>query len=406
MRVGRKPAVRFYESRNAYFVTLKGVFHRLGDGPDDRPSGPNYLAALAKYKEKLELAFADEVGDGNKLRVCAEKYLENLSRLHERDRRAQRTYEIRKRYLTVAVNHPLDSGGLLGELMIAQLKPLHVRAVIDAMMLPRIKPGPKPELTQSVCWTEGTVRIFLMSLNACLNWCIREGYCKTNPIKSVEMPDPRSRAAECVLSPADQVRILALCRRMPWMRDLCVCLAGTGARPGELIGAKVGQFREYENGELVNAIVIPAKVRARDGEKTHNTGRKAHQDRVIFVHGEALATVRRLCAGKAPEELIFVSAHKRMYPAAYVRAFKRLAKRAGLSHFTAYSYRHTFACNYLDKGGNMDTLATLLGTSREKIEDHYGHRLKRTAGLRAQLISILEDEGRDEKSPGTTASPA
>ena len=45
--MARKPQVRWFETRNAYYCQINGKQHKLGDGPDDRTQqGPNYQAAV------------------------------------------------------------------------------------------------------------------------------------------------------------------------------------------------------------------------------------------------------------------------------------------------------------------------------------------------------------------------
>jgi hypothetical protein len=53
MAQGRKPSVRYWESRKAYCCWIDGERHFLAHGPDDAPSGPTFLAALDQFKELL-----------------------------------------------------------------------------------------------------------------------------------------------------------------------------------------------------------------------------------------------------------------------------------------------------------------------------------------------------------------
>jgi integrase len=400
MRAGRKPSVRFYPSRNGYYVTVNGRTHRLADGPDDAPEGKQFKMALDRFREILEVAFSDEAGDENPLRVCAERYLDNLSDMLEHDQRAARTYAIRQKYLAILCNYPAN-GGLLGEKRIGALRPQDIRQAIQELRAERtvrcgVRRKDGTQTHRRTRWTDGTVRLALMSLNACLNWCVREGIAKSNPCRKIELPAPRARAEDCILSDADKVRVRSCCRRRRTL-ELCICLEQTGARPGELFAARVGQFQPEDG-----CIVIPAKERARNGEKTHKTGRKTHRDRVIILTGEALEIVRRACGGRGPEEPIFLSPHGKPWGHSYYVAFRKLAAKAELPNFSAYSYRHTFAVEWLERGGDVDTLAALLGTSRKMIEDHYGHRLSRKGNLRAQVLRLM-GEGRADTLPADPA---
>ena len=53
MPQGRKPTVRYWETRKAYACWIDGERHFLARGPDDAPSGPTYLAALDRFRKLL-----------------------------------------------------------------------------------------------------------------------------------------------------------------------------------------------------------------------------------------------------------------------------------------------------------------------------------------------------------------
>src|SRR5438876_5378830 len=74
----RKPSVRYFTSRGAYYCQWQNQQHRLATGPDDAPTGPVYLEALAKFKGLLEMGQIDQAGDSNTVRVILEAYLQYI----------------------------------------------------------------------------------------------------------------------------------------------------------------------------------------------------------------------------------------------------------------------------------------------------------------------------------------
>src|SRR5262245_61655969 len=113
--MARKAQVRWFESKNGYYCTHNGVRYRLGDGPEDFPHGPNYQAALDRWKE---IVFHDggrpDVRDSRVI-ACVERWTENVEKL-------QKTATLDK------ATHCLQSAvKRFGSLLITQLQPYHVR---------------------------------------------------------------------------------------------------------------------------------------------------------------------------------------------------------------------------------------------------------------------------------------
>src|SRR4051812_31793188 len=55
MARGRKPSVRYWESRGGFCAWVNGRRELLAKGPDDAPKGETYLAALDRFKKLLAL---------------------------------------------------------------------------------------------------------------------------------------------------------------------------------------------------------------------------------------------------------------------------------------------------------------------------------------------------------------
>ena len=94
----RKPTIRFFESRGGYFTNYAKTRYRLGDGPDDSPGGPNYLAALKKFGEIMQVEKSDTADQGNTVRVVVGLHCQHLER-----NKQDRTLEIVLQTCTAAV---------------------------------------------------------------------------------------------------------------------------------------------------------------------------------------------------------------------------------------------------------------------------------------------------------------
>ncbi len=52
MARGRKPSVRYWDSRGGYCCWIDGQRELLAKGADDAPSGPVYLEALERFRNE------------------------------------------------------------------------------------------------------------------------------------------------------------------------------------------------------------------------------------------------------------------------------------------------------------------------------------------------------------------
>jgi integrase/recombinase XerC len=354
--MARKPQVRYFESRGAYYTQHEGKQHRLAAGPDDAPSGPTYLEALSAFRGLMEMGNVHRAGGGNKVGVILAQYL-----LHIQMRRRESTLRIRKSSLK-------DFVARWGELEVAQLKHSHVYEFLAGQDR----------------WGDGGTRICLAGLQAAFNWAVKAGLIPHNPLKGVETPAPRSRSRECLVTPEEHARMLALAT--VHLRPLLVCLENTGARPGELISATAADW----NGELGALVYYPDTTRAA-GEFGHKTSKK--KERVILFTGEALDAVRKLVAARPTGALFRTRLGHPWTGDALRERFQHLRGLIGANPLiTPYSYRHVFATNWLKAGRSIDQLAALLGNTPTVIRHHYSHLLGDAQGLRAELEKFRQGQ--------------
>jgi hypothetical protein len=136
----------------------------------------------------------------------------------------------------------------------------------------------------------------------------------------------------------------------------------------------------------------------------HKTAQKTGKDRVIYLSPDLVALVERLCE-KHPTGYLFRNRDGGQWTNSSVYLMlKRLRARLGLtSKMIAYSYRHTFATNWLKSGGSIKVLAELMGNSVAMIEQHYGHLDADRETMRKLLCAFHANE---KAKAGSSTLPA
>jgi integrase len=393
--MARRSSVRYWRSRHAYCCWFDGTQHVLAEGPDDFPCGPTYQAALQKFTEITALSNADSAKDRNTCRVVCELYLRWIS-----TRRKEHTVAIRQKIFV-----PFTDA--LGEVTVKDLTQHMVYAWFDQMREWRRHPG----TGHPTRWTDGSVRNACTSLQAAFNWAARSGLITRNPLTGLEQPPARSRGREALLGRTPEERrenhrkILAACT--PALRRVLVCLEATGARPGELMNATAADF----DAEL-GAIVYHADDKRLEKEFRHKTAGKG-KDRVIFLSGEALELIKALVK-KHPKGPLFLTEkgrrlHKHLGRSGWTNntlteRIREIRKEVGMPCLTPYSYRHTFATEWLEQGRSVDLLAELLGNSPAVIRKHYSHLLGDAGNLRRQLEAFRAASGAGRQTPKDPAA--
>jgi site-specific recombinase XerD len=232
--------------------------------------------------------------------------------------------------------------------------------------------------------------MFLTSLHAAFQWAAKPGVriITTNPIAGIEKPVSRNRSRECLVTPEQPQRILAVCRMLT-LRNAIAALENTGARPREIIAATAADWDDQ-----LGAIVYHREATRREGAFKHKT--TAHKDRVIYFSGEALVMVRQLVQ-KHPMGPLFRTGRGSKYSEqSLCVCFQHLRDWLGLPGLIPYSYGHSLATRWLMAGKSVDILAELLRNTPETIRRHYSHLCSDRAGIRCHL-----DEFRREGENGT-----
>lgn len=348
--MARKPTVRYFPSRAAYYCQYAGKQHPLASGPDDSPTGPTYLSALAAFTRLMSRAAAPEQGDSNTLRTVFELYI-----AHVKGRVAPATLK----HLWYSLDPWIVAHGAIRVSQITHFRVYEYLTTLD--------------------WADSTKAVFLADASSAMNWAVKSGLISRNPLAGIERPSIRTRSRDCLVDDNLHTAVLAALRSEP-LREFIRALQNTGARPSELRHATAGDFDAG-----LGAVVYHGDDTRREDEFRHKTAGSG-KSRIIRFTGAVLDRLVARITGKPRGTPCFPSRRGTAYSRTGIEGrFEWARRRLEITGLTAYSYRHTFATNWLLAGGSVDVLGELLGNSPATIRRHYSHIASSGVEVRRQL---------------------
>lgn len=350
MARGRKPSVRYWDSRGGYCAWISGKRELLAKGPKDDPRGPTYLEALGRFKKLLSME-ADKGTDDYLVSALLNQYRIHL---HEsRKSGVPGVFEIMAR----------GFGKQFGKLKVCELKPHD----FDGW------------LRKQKQWNDTSKAHAVTLILAAISWARKKDLIKTNPLAGrVERPQPILRGREASMS--DELMDLLISeayvnkmRSREW-GDFLKFLRLTGARPGEL---RAAEAFNYEKGRLV------FRWNTTKGY-VHKTAKKTQRDRIIYLTPELQAHVEGLVAKKPTGPIFRTPRDTPWSPTSVGNKWRWLVQRPKVvAHckehgiepdgLKPYFFRHSFLSRWVDEGGDIYIAAQLCGTSVKMIEKRYGH---------------------------------
>jgi integrase len=321
----------YRKSNDSWYVEVGGKQVRLAKGKANRAEAVKQFHLLMAGTKPVQ---ADTL---HVEQVC-DHYLTHSEREHEPD-----TFTWHKRYLQKFCDR-------YGRMRAADLIPFHLTAWLDA------HPG----------WKAARRRAAVVVKRA-FAWAKRQGLTTANPFAEVQVQ--RGGRRDRVLTTDERKQILAAIKDQRF-RDFVFAMQETGCRPGEV-----------------------AKVTAADADlelgvwvlKKHKTAKKTGKPRVIYLTPAMVELTRRLAA-EFPEGPIFRGPRgDRPFTRNGVRCrFRRLREKLPhLKGVVAYSYRHSYATDALERGVGVAQVAELMGhTDTEMVMRHYSKLSQRVQHLR------------------------
>jgi integrase len=187
---------------------------------------------------------------------------------------------------------------------------------------------------------ENTVHGAFETIKAFANWAARENYPVDPALLRVRAPKVAVKEME-TYSEVEQQAILRAAAP-GWARMAVEILLGTGTRVGELCAVTLDDLED-------------------DGEATF-----------LKIRRGKGAKFRRVPVSRQLRRVLVLRDGRAVSVACVSRLFQRLRRRVGF-HVHAHKFRHTFATEYLRRGGEIERLRRILGHTTYVMVMRYVH---------------------------------
>lgn len=210
-----------------------------------------------------------------------------------------------------------------------------------------------------------------------LRWCVKAGYCTSNPLDDVKKPD-KDKSLPSYLTAKELNRLLEYidwhaenvtnatgqAPDVQWIRDSIIIAVSTGLRRGELLALK------WQDVDLERGVI---QVKNRDGFRT-----KSGAERVLHVRGRALDTLQRLEDEREDFHgyVILDRGGNRPRPNRLSKGFKRMVRKAklkGREDLRFHSLRHSCGAWLASQGISERIIQEVLGHASSATTQIYSH---------------------------------
>lgn len=210
-----------------------------------------------------------------------------------------------------------------------------------------------------------TVQSYVRGLRAFLTWLYLSGYHEENVSNAFRLPKAH-RAVVNVLTRSEIELLLSQFDIDSFysFRNRCICLLmlDSGLRCGEVVSLTVERVHLQEKYLIV------------DG--------KCDKERIVPISSATSRELAQYLKVKPSSELFFCTSQGLPITCDTVKDFFRDLKRVeGLERIYPHLLRHTFATMYLENGGNIYNLQSILGHTSLEMVKRYLH-MSKTAVLR------------------------
>jgi integrase len=352
----RTPRPWFRQSENAWYVQLGKSQKLLAKGRENEEE-----AYRAFYRLMAEEGLTQDRKPATMyVRVLCDLFLEHSSKHNAAD-----TYTWYKRFLQSFI----DFHGY-GKLLVTELRPHHVNRWLDD----------NP-------WEQTSRWAAITSVKRAVNWGVEEGYLDASPLARLKKPEPKRR--EKIIETTERKAIIGALKDRAF-KILVFALSQTACRPGEL------RLITAKECHLDRGYWKLAK---------HKTAGKTGKPRLIYLN-RAMVKLCRVLIREHPTGPIFRNRRGNPWKKSSIRLrFYRLRRRLKLDKgIVAYTMRHTWATQALEKGVPIATVAELLGHQDVRmVSKHYGHLGEKTEYLRNAAEQATR--GGDAAAPARREKP-
>jgi len=253
-------------------------------------------------------------------------------------------------------------GKTLGTLPLDKLRTTQVKAWLDDML---DDDGDEDDLRRS----KDSANRNLNTLKAALNLALRDRLVATDAGWKTVTPYPKAgKRRDRFLDLADRTALLSQCGDD--LRALVTALLLTGARPGEIANANMGDL---------DAVQGTMRLSGKTGP------------RVVTLSTQALKFFKAQSASKLPAAPLLTDAYgTRWNKDSWKKRFKDAVRSAKLpDDVVLYAVRHTAISELIAGGMDSFLVAKLSGTSTMMIDKHYGHLRHEQTRARLDAVTLL-----------------
>lgn len=202
-----------------------------------------------------------------------------------------------------------------------------------------------------------------------------------NPAKDLDLKQPRTQEMLCL----NATQVEALTNAIDPHYSLLIRFAAyTGMRAGE-----IGALRVRRINFLRGRVVVAESLAHVNGER-HTWQTKNNESRVVTPPRFLVEQLREHCAGKGPDDLVFVTKSGReiRHNVFYADYFKPAVQKAKLNpRLRFHDLRHTCASLLIDQGAHPKMISAHLGHKSIAITmDRYGHLFEEHSERLAEML--------------------
>lgn len=223
-----------------------------------------------------------------------------------------------------------------------------------------------------------TVQTYIRALRAFLSWCYLEGYISENIPKKFRLPKAQKKKIDILTD--SEVEQLFRClsgRDFISIRNYCIValMVDSGLRLNEVVTIRRDKIHIAEGYAIVNG--------------------KGNKERFVPLGLNSKRALLRYCAivpNKEKETPLFVKDTLIPIKESTVKQlFRKLKSRSGIPRLHPHLLRHTFATRYIERGGDIYSLQSILGHTSLEMVKKYVHLIPSKTVVNFAVLSPLDN---------------
>lgn len=227
-------------------------------------------------------------------------------------------------------------------------------------------------------WGPSAQRHAIITVNRIANWSLSERRITENPFRGIKKPSGKRRE-ELIPSEMHELMVRTAGSQKGsgkidrQFRLVLVALRHCGGRPQDVANVRIEHCSDD-----------------RWTVHEHKTKRHTGRPRIVYL-SPCLQTITKMLSWNRSSGPLFRGRRGSLTTNAIGCRIKRLREELGISDVVAYSYRHTYITDAMQRGVDIATVAELVGTSVSMIQRHYGHLERKGDHLRnAAIRAVVE----------------